>query len=82
MTERSGCGIGPDCVCLSINSIKAYIRSVYRKIRVKNRVEAVLWGVAHGFSPDIIGSTIGVGPIGVGPTSPALTERSGAALHA
>ncbi len=39
-------------VYLSINSIKTYIRSAYRKIRVRNRVEAVLWGVDHGFSPN------------------------------
>jgi DNA-binding NarL/FixJ family response regulator len=37
---------------LSINSIKTYIRSAYRKIGVTNRVEAVLWGVSHGFTPD------------------------------
>ena len=37
---------------LSINSIKTYIRSAYRKIGVKNRVEAVLWCVDHGFSPN------------------------------
>jgi DNA-binding NarL/FixJ family response regulator len=41
-----------DQVCLSINSIKTYIRSAYRKIGVANRVEAVLWGIDHGFSPD------------------------------
>jgi DNA-binding NarL/FixJ family response regulator len=41
-----------DQVCLSINSIKTYIRSAYRKIGVTNRVEAVLWGIDHGFSPD------------------------------
>ncbi len=39
-------------VFLSINSIKTYIRSAYRKIGVTNRVEAVLWGIDHGFSPD------------------------------
>jgi DNA-binding NarL/FixJ family response regulator len=37
---------------LSINSVKTYIRSAYRKIGVFNRVEAVLWGVDHGFTPD------------------------------
>ena len=37
---------------LSINSIKTYIRSAYRKIGVKNRVEAVLWCIDHGFSPN------------------------------
>ena len=39
-------------IYLSINSIKTYIRSAYRKIGVKNRVEAVLWCIDHGFSPD------------------------------
>ena len=40
-------------VYLSINSIKSYIRSCYRKIRARtSRVEAVLWGVEHGFRPD------------------------------
>lgn len=42
-----------DLVFLSINSIKSYIRSLYRKIGVRNRVEAVLWGVEHGFKPDV-----------------------------
>jgi DNA-binding NarL/FixJ family response regulator len=41
-----------DLVYLSMNSIKTYIRSAYRKIGVSNRVQAVLWGVEHGFSPD------------------------------
>ncbi len=37
---------------LSINTIKSYIRSAYRKIGVTNRTQAVLWGVDHGFLPD------------------------------
>ena len=37
---------------LSINSIKSYIRSCYRKIGVSNRSNAILWGVEHGFRPD------------------------------
>jgi DNA-binding NarL/FixJ family response regulator len=37
---------------LSINSVKSYIRSAYRKMGVANRVEAVLWGIDHGFVPD------------------------------
>ncbi len=41
-----------DIVYLSINSIKSYIRSAYRKIGVTARVEAVLWGIEHGFKPD------------------------------
>jgi DNA-binding NarL/FixJ family response regulator len=37
---------------LSPNTVKSYIRSVYRKIGVDSRTKAVLWGVANGFSPD------------------------------
>jgi NarL family two-component system response regulator LiaR len=37
---------------LSINSVKSYIRSAYRKIGVTSRTNAVLWGVEHGFHPD------------------------------
>ncbi|MBD8871092.1 response regulator transcription factor [Nocardioides donggukensis] len=39
---------------LSINSIKSYIRSCYRKIDARSRSQAVLWGVRHGFLPDRI----------------------------
>jgi DNA-binding NarL/FixJ family response regulator len=37
---------------LSINTVKSYIRSAYRKIGVTNRTHAVLWGTEHGFRPD------------------------------
>jgi len=37
---------------LSINSIKSYIRTCYRRIGVTNRSNAILWGVEHGFRPD------------------------------
>lgn len=37
---------------LSPNTIKSYIRNIYRKIHVASRTQAVLWGVAHGFAPD------------------------------
>jgi two-component system, NarL family, response regulator LiaR len=37
---------------LSINSIKSYIRSAYRKIGVASRSRAILWGIDHGFQPD------------------------------
>ena len=37
---------------LSINSVKSYIRTAYRKIGVTSRSQAVLWGVRHGFEPD------------------------------
>jgi DNA-binding NarL/FixJ family response regulator len=37
---------------LSPNTVKSYIRSVYRKIGATSRVEAVLYGIHHGFAPD------------------------------
>jgi len=37
---------------LSPNTIKSYIRTIYRKIGVASRTQAVLWGVNHGFTPD------------------------------
>ncbi|GAA1973592.1 DNA-binding response regulator [Microbacterium pumilum] len=38
---------------LSPNTVKSYIRSVYRKIGATSRVEAVLYGIRHGFEPDV-----------------------------
>jgi hypothetical protein len=37
---------------LSPNTVKSYIRTIYRKIEVGSRTQAVLWGVKHGFTPD------------------------------
>jgi NarL family two-component system response regulator LiaR len=37
---------------LSVNSVKTYIRSAYRKMQVSSRSQAVLWGVENGFKPD------------------------------
>jgi DNA-binding NarL/FixJ family response regulator len=34
---------------LSINSIKTYIRTTYRKIGVRTRQQAVTWAIQHGF---------------------------------
>ncbi|MGD9959885.1 DNA-binding response regulator [Nocardioides sp.] len=39
---------------LSINSVKSYIRSAYRKMGVTTRSQAVLWAVHHGFLPDSV----------------------------
>ena len=39
---------------LSINSVKTYIRTAYRKMGVASRSQAVLWGVRHGFQPDVV----------------------------
>ena len=37
---------------LSPNTVKSYIRTIYRKIDVASRTQAVLWGIANGFAPD------------------------------
>jgi DNA-binding NarL/FixJ family response regulator len=37
---------------LSPNTVKSYIRSIYRKINAGSRTQAVLWGIDHGFTPD------------------------------
>ena len=36
---------------LSINSVKSYIRSAYRRIGVTSRSQAVVWCLQHGFEP-------------------------------
>ena len=47
-----------ETMTLSINSIKSYIRSAYRKIGVGSRSQAVLWGVRHGcVAPEAPGRT-------------------------
>ena len=51
-------GLGNDEIAnrtfTSINTVKTYIRTAYRKIGVDSRVRAVLWGVDNGFRPDHI----------------------------
>lgn len=40
-------------VCyLSINTVKSYIRSAYRKASVSTRAQAVGWALRNGFDPD------------------------------
>jgi DNA-binding NarL/FixJ family response regulator len=38
-----------DLLFLSLNSVKTYIRSAYRKVGVTSRAQAVAWGIQHGF---------------------------------
>ena len=37
---------------LSPNTVKSYIRTIYRKIGVASRTQAVLWGINNGFAPN------------------------------
>lgn len=37
---------------ITMNTVKTHIRSLYRKIDVTTRSQAVRWGIEHGFSPD------------------------------
>ena len=39
---------------LSINSVKSYIRSAYRKIGVERRSQAVRWGMENDMLPDYV----------------------------
>jgi two-component system, NarL family, response regulator LiaR len=43
-----------DRAYLSINSVKTYIRSAYRKIGVKSRTQALIWAIDNGFKPDTL----------------------------
>ncbi|MDN4172576.1 response regulator transcription factor [Nocardioides sp. SOB77] len=37
---------------IGINTVKTYIRTLYRKIGVSRRAQAVAFGIEHGFQPD------------------------------
>ena len=41
-----------DRVFLSPNTVKSYIRSVYLKIGVERRGQAVAWALMNGFKPE------------------------------
>jgi two-component system, NarL family, response regulator LiaR len=41
-----------DRAYISINSVKTYVRTAYRKIGAARRSQAVRWGMEHGFEPD------------------------------
>ncbi|MCW2758333.1 MAG: response regulator transcription factor [Nocardioidaceae bacterium] len=40
-----------DVLFLSVNTVKSYIRSAYRKIDATTRVQAVGWAREHGLAP-------------------------------
>ena len=49
-----------DRAYISINSVKTYVRTAYRKIGVTRRSQAVSWGMQHGFQPDYSRTITGV----------------------
>ena len=49
-----------DRAYLSINTVKSYIRTAYRKMGVRSRSQAVLWGIDHGFRPDRLRKSVSV----------------------
>jgi DNA-binding NarL/FixJ family response regulator len=58
-------------VFMSINTIKSYIRSAYRKMKVESRTQAVIWAIEHGFRPDTersLDASLRLRPVGPGPT--------------
>lgn len=38
---------------ISVNTVKADILATYRKIGATTRSDAVIWGVTHGFAPEV-----------------------------
>ena len=56
---------------LSVNSIKTYIRTAYRRIGVTSRSQAVVWAMQNGFAPDTLRSV-----------DPALLRRPSPAMDA
>lgn len=39
---------------LSVNTVKSYIRSLYRTIDVTTRSQAAVWGMSNGFRPQTL----------------------------
>lgn len=52
-TGRSNVEIAAE-MQISLNSVKSYIRSAYRKTGVQSRSQAVLWAVSHGLSAEVL----------------------------
>ncbi len=38
---------------ITVNSVKTYIRSAYRKMGVERRAQAVRWGIEHGMLAEL-----------------------------
>ena len=47
---------------LGLNTVKSYLRTIYQKLGVESRTQAVLWGVDHGFRPDRVRHEVATPP--------------------
>jgi two-component system, NarL family, response regulator LiaR len=52
-----------DEVYISINSVKTYVRTAYRKIGATRRAQAVSWGVQHGLDVHLVGGQVIEAPV-------------------
>ncbi|MBS45719.1 MAG: helix-turn-helix transcriptional regulator [Nocardioides sp.] len=59
---------------IGINTVKTYIRTLYAKIGVESRTQAVLWGVDHGFRRDVVRRTASGAPVPAEEESEDLLE--------
>ncbi len=60
---------------ISLNSVKSYIRSAYRKTGVQSRSQAVLWAVSHGLGAEMLErAAVLARPVAVACSTPAETQ--------
>ena len=53
-----------DTLFLSINSVKTYIRTIYRKLSLASRPLALAWAIQHGFpAPEVPDAGHDIGPV-------------------
>ena len=66
---------------LSVNSVKTYIRTAYRKIGVTRRSEAVVWAVQHGLAHRVAHETDPTSRERTEPTPPGADREAAAAAR-
>ena len=52
ITQGSSIQQAAETMHLSPNSVKSHAKSLYRKLDIHRRGEAILWGIDHGFRPE------------------------------
>lgn len=66
-----------DRTYISINSVKTYVRTAYRKLGISRRAQAVAWGMTHGFQPDRVRRVTDAEAAGDGPSDGAVVHPFG-----